>query len=54
MRYILIGIILLLFIGCGSSSGKENDSMVKPNSPTTKDSNKQPPSMPNIQATYFY
>jgi hypothetical protein len=49
MRYILIGIILLSFIGCGSSSSsKESDNIVKPTSPKTKDSSKQPPSIPNI------
>jgi len=48
MRYILIGIILFLFIGCGSSSSKESDNIVKPTSPKTKDSSKQPPSIPNI------
>jgi len=50
MRYLFIGVILLAFIGCGSSSKKDNggDTIVTPASPKTTDSNKQPPAIPNI------
>lgn len=47
MRYLFIGFILLAFSGCGSNS-KETDIIIKPVSPTPKDSSKQPPSIPDI------
>jgi hypothetical protein len=51
MRYILIGIILLSFIGCGSSNttkSKESNNTTNPSSPIPKDSTKQPPSIPKL------
>lgn len=50
MRYLFIGFILLAFSGCGSNSKKaeETDIIIKPVSPTPKDSSKQPPSIPDI------
>ncbi len=53
MRYLFIGLILLVFTGCGSSGttyteDNDNGNVIKPVSPTPKDSSKQPPSIPNI------
>ena len=45
MRYIMILILLLVFVGCGgNSTGDENP----PVSPQTKDSKNIPPSIPKI------
>jgi len=49
MRYIFIGLILVGLVGCGSTGAKSEDGVNKtPSSPMTKDSNKKPPSIPNI------
>jgi hypothetical protein len=48
MRYILIGTILTLFLGCGSTDNSQGEDMVKPTPPITKDRDKEPPSIPNI------
>ncbi len=51
MRYLFIGLTLLIFIGCGSGDTKnteDKENIMKPVSPTPKDSSKQPPSIPNI------
>ncbi|MCH9741017.1 MAG: hypothetical protein K0U38_09295 [Epsilonproteobacteria bacterium] len=50
MRYIILGLLLIMFTACGSSttnSGAE-EQVEKPASPSPKDSSKQPPSIPNI------
>ncbi len=45
MRYIMILISVLVFVGCGGNSvGDENP----PTSPQTKDSKNIPPSIPKI------
>ena len=44
MRYIMISILVLVFVGCGGGSGDENP----PISPQTKDSKNIPPSIPKI------
>jgi hypothetical protein len=48
MRYLLIGLVLIGLIGCGSNGYKQSDKSSNPSSPTTKDSSKQPPSIPKI------
>ena len=55
MRYLIIGVVLLSFIGCGSSSTKSNKEIEtpssnteKPDSPSPQNSEKKPPSIPNI------
>ena len=44
MRYIMISILLLVFVGCGGNSVDETS----PTSPQTKDSKNIPPSIPKI------
>lgn len=44
MRYIMISILLLVFVGCGGSASDENP----PTSPQSKDSKNIPPSIPKI------
>ncbi len=56
MRYLIIGAMVLSFMGCGSSSTKKDDNqsttqmsnIVKPNSPSPQNSEKKPPSIPDI------
>ena len=49
MRYIFIGLILIGIMGCGSNGTKSDNGVAKaPSSPLTKDSNKKPPSIPDI------
>jgi len=49
MRYIVIGLILVGVIGCGSNGTKSDKGVAKvPSSPVTKDSSKKPPSIPAI------
>ena len=50
MRYLIISLLLITFIGCGSSSAdkKEDNDTVKPSSPKLQDSSRQPPSIPTI------
>lgn len=51
MRYIFIGLMLLIFVGCGTSgttNGEDSDNIVKSSSPQPKDSSKQPPSIPKL------
>lgn len=45
MRYIMISILLLAFIGCGGSSTEDKN---PPVSPQSKDSKNIPPSIPKI------
>lgn len=51
MRYLIATLLLITFIGCGSSSSKSTnsgDNIVNPSSPKPQDSSKKPPSIPNI------
>ncbi|NEW60945.1 hypothetical protein GSY74_06575 [Sulfurovum sp. bin170] len=51
MRFLIIGLLLITFIGCGSSGidkQESGDSTVNPISPKPQDSSKKPPSIPNI------
>jgi hypothetical protein len=49
MRYLLIGLVLIGLIGCGSTGAKQSDEVGNnPSSPITKDSSKKPPSIPHI------
>ena len=50
MKYILIGLILIGTIGCGSNGNKSSDGKetTKPKVPHTQNRDKQPPSIPNI------
>jgi hypothetical protein len=53
MRSIILGFIVMIFIGCGSSSTKKDPialslSTDAPASPVTKEKGKIPPSIPSI------
>lgn len=52
MRYIILGLLVMLFTACGSSSSSSEENVTtevdKPIVPTPKDATKQPPSIPNI------
>ena len=51
MKYLIVGLLLINFIGCGSSNTVEKeigDTIEKPVSPKPQDSSKKPPSIPNI------
>ena len=54
MRSIVLGCIVFIFIGCGSSNNNKGEEPLvetdktKPISPVTKDSEKTPPSIPII------
>jgi hypothetical protein len=45
MRYIIISILLLFFVGCGGNSLSDEN---PPASPQSKDSKNIPPSIPKI------
>ncbi len=45
MRYIIVSVLLLVFIGCGGSSNSDEN---PPISPQTKESKNMPPAIPKI------
>lgn len=50
MKSIILGFIVMIFIGCGSSSNSKKDPVSNdaPASPITQEKGKTPPSVPNI------
>lgn len=53
MRSVILGLILLLSVGCGGGSSNTNEPTTQseqngPKSPTLNDKEKVPPSIPNI------
>jgi PBP1b-binding outer membrane lipoprotein LpoB len=51
MRYIFLGLLVMIFSGCGGSNNSENEEtkeVERPVSPTPKERSKQPPSIPNL------
>jgi len=51
MRYILLGLLLLGLMGCGSNNRSQdnNEELSPPASPNPTNQSKQPPSIPNLQ-----
>ena len=50
MKKIILGFIVMIFIGCGSSSSSKKDPVSNdaPASPVTQEKGKIPPSVPSI------
>jgi hypothetical protein len=52
MKYIVLGVLIAVFSGCGGSSSdganQNTEQAERPISPTPKESSKQPPAIPKL------
>ena len=46
MRYLFLGLLLVLLSACGGENNSSSENTEKPSVPQTKDASKQPPFIP--------